>query len=83
MAGVRDDYIRATFELSKSDPARWATFVEAFKAYTMYELERITTSAPEHALIAIGFGRRMKELRDDFIDIEKSAAKIRGPHGTL
>jgi hypothetical protein len=74
---VRDEYIRALFDLSKVDPAKWATFVEAFKAYTVHELERITTSPVEAAAIAIGYGRRMKEQRDDFINIESLMDKIR------
>lgn len=77
MADVRNEYIRATFDLSKVDPAKWATFVEAFKAYTVAELERITTSTVENAPIAVGFGRKMKELRDDFIGIEALMDKIR------
>lgn len=77
MADVRNEYIRATFDLSKVDPAKWATFVETFKAYTIAELERITTSTVENAPIAVGFGRKMKELRDDFIGIEALMDKIR------
>jgi hypothetical protein len=77
MAEVRDEYIRALFDLSKVDPAKWATFVESFKAYTISELERITTSTPDNAMIAIGFGRKMKEQRDDFIGIETLMGKIR------
>ena len=77
MADVRNEYIRATFDLSKVDPAKWATFVEAFKACTVAELERITTSTVENAPIAVGFGRKMKELRDDFIGIEALMDKIR------
>ena len=77
MADVRNEYIRATFDLSKVDPAKWATFVEAFRAYTVAELERITTSTVENAPIAVGFGRKMKELRDDFIGIEALMDKIR------
>jgi hypothetical protein len=77
LADVRNEYIRATFDLSKVDPAKWATFVEAFKAYTVAELERITTSTVENAPIAVGFGRKMKELRDDFIGIEALMDKIR------
>lgn len=77
MSEVRDEYIRALFDLSKADPAKWATFIEAFKAYTIDELERITTSNVENAPIAIGFGRKMKELRDDFIGIEALMGKIR------
>ena len=74
---VRDEYIRALHDLSKSDPARWATFLEAFKAYTIDELERITTSNVDNAPIAIGFGRKMKELRDDFVGIQALMDKIR------
>ena len=76
---VRDEYIRALYALSKTDPAKWATFVETFKAYTASELERITSATQDTAGIAIGFGRKMKELRDDFIDIEKIADKLRKP----
>ena len=84
MAEVRDEYIKALFELSKGDPAKWATFVEAFKAYTVFELEKITTAHVENAAIAIGYGRKMKEQRDDFTDIETLAEKIRKPrHGTI
>jgi hypothetical protein len=74
---VRDEYIVALYALSKSDPSRYATFVEAFKAYTLFELERMTTAAPDNAQTAIGFGRKMKELRDEFINIEAIAVKIK------
>jgi hypothetical protein len=74
---ARDEYLKALYALSKSDPDAWATYVVAFKAYTADELERITTSSVDHAPIAIGFGRRMKELRDDCIDIEKTMDKYR------
>ena len=77
MSEARDEYLKALYALSKSDPNTWATFVEAFKAYTADELERITSASVEHAPIAIGFGRRMKELRDDCIDIEKIMDKYR------
>ena len=85
MAGIeRNNYIVALYSVAKADPAKWATFVEAFKVYTAYELERITSSTPENAGIAIGFGRKMKELRDDFIDIEGLMNKLRKPsHGTI
>lgn len=66
----RDEYIRALYALSKRDPHAWATFVEAFKVYTADEMERITTASIEAAPRAIGSGRRMKELRDDFIGID-------------
>jgi hypothetical protein len=85
MSEARDEYLKALYALSKSDPNTWATYVEAFKTYTADELERITTASGEHAPIAIGFGRRMKELRDDCVDIEKIMEKYRKqtPHGTI
>jgi hypothetical protein len=85
LGNSREDYIKALYDLSKTDPAKWATFVEAFKAYTAYELERITSATQDTAGIAIGFGRKMRELRDDCIDIEKIADKLRkqAPHGTI
>jgi hypothetical protein len=84
MSEVRDEYIRALFDLSKADPARWATFVEAFKAYTMSELEKGLTVQIELAGVFVGSSRKMKELRDDFIGIEGLAEKLRKPrHGTI
>lgn len=77
MSEGRDEYLKALYALSKSDPNVWATFVEAFKAYTADELERITNANIEAAPIAIGFGRRMKELRDDCINIESIMDKYR------
>jgi hypothetical protein len=74
---ARDEYLKALYALSKSDPDAWATYVEAFKAYTADELEWITTATVEVAPIAIGFGRRMKELRDDCVSIEKIMDKYR------
>lgn len=77
MSAARDEYLKALYALSKSDPAVWATFVEALKVYTLDELERITTSSVENAPIAIGFGRRVKEFRDDCVDIETIIDKYR------
>lgn len=74
---ARDEYLKALYALSKSDPAVWATFVEVLRIYTLDELERITTSSIENAGIAIGFGRKVKEFRDDCIDIEKTMEKFR------
>jgi hypothetical protein len=74
---VREQYIRAMYDLSKRAPGEWATFVEAFKALTVYELERMTSAPVDAAAVAIGMGRRIRELRDEFIDIEAMAHKIR------
>lgn len=84
MSEIRDEYIRALFDVSKADPARWATFVEAFKMYTVYEFERALSAPSGEAQTNVGMGRRMKELRDDFIGIEGLAEKLRKPrHGTI
>lgn len=77
MAEVRDDYIRATFALSKSDPDAWATFVEAFKAYVLYEYERGLSASSSETQITVGMGRRIRDLRDDFVHIEALAAKLK------
>jgi hypothetical protein len=77
MAGVRDEYIRALYDLSKADPAKWATLVEAFKVYTAYELERALSGPSSEAHVNLGMGRRMKEMRDDFVDVETLMDKIR------
>jgi hypothetical protein len=73
----RDEYIRATYSLSKVSPDAWATFIEAFKMFTLYEYER-SLSAPAHEVqINIGQNRRMRDLRDDFIHIENLANKLK------
>jgi hypothetical protein len=74
---VRNDYIVALYNVAKADPAKWATFVEAFRVYTAYELERGLSAPSGEAQTSIGMGRRMKELRDDFIDIESLMDKIK------
>jgi len=74
---VRNEYIRATFDLSKADPAKWATFLEAFKAYTISELEKGLSVPIELAGVFVGSSRKMKELRDDFVGIQALMDKIR------
>ena len=85
MSEVRDAYLRATFEVSKADPAKWATFIEAFKGYVLYEYERALSMAPSETQIAVGMNRRMRDLRDDFVHIEALADKLRRPphHGSI
>jgi len=84
VAEVRDAYLRATYELSKADPAKWATFLEAFKTYMVYEMERALSMQAHEALIGIGMGRRMRDLKDDFTHIEMLADKLRkATYGTL
>lgn len=76
-SAARDEYLKALYALSKVDPSVWASFVEALKAYTVDELERVITASVDNAPVAIGSGRRMKEIRDDCIDIEKIMDKYR------
>ena len=83
-ADARDAYLRALFELSRADPAKWATFVEAFKAYTGYELDRMLGGATAETLLNVGMGRRMRDLREDFVHIESLTDKLRkSSHGTI
>jgi hypothetical protein len=77
MAVVRQTYLKATYLLAKNSPAAWADFVEAFKLYTTYELERSLTTMTSEAQVALGMSRRMIELRDDFIHIEERGGKLR------
>ena len=77
VSNSRDEYIRATFDLSKVDPAKWATFVEAYKAYTLAEMERGLSVPIELAASFVGDARRMKTQRDDFIGIEALMDKIK------
>lgn len=77
MAEVRQAYLKATYLLAKNSPAAWADFVEAFKLYTVHELERATTTMTPDALIAMGMMRKMLELRDDFVKIEERGGKLR------
>jgi hypothetical protein len=74
---ARDDYIRATYSLSKVSPDAWATFIEAFKAFTLYEYERSLSAPAGEVQINIGQNRRMRDLREDFIHIENLANKLK------
>jgi hypothetical protein len=78
MAEVRDNYIRATFSLAKSNPAAWADFLVAFDTYTRAELEKATGTTTEDMAISLGMSRRMVGLRNDFRDIERLMEKIGG-----
>jgi hypothetical protein len=81
---VRDEYIRALFDLSKSDPAKWATFLEAFKAYSAHELERSLSTQASDIAVSFGINRCLIHLRDDFIQVEALMNKLRKPsHGTI
>ena len=84
MVEVRDAYLKALFEVSKADPAKWATFVETFKAYTDYELDRMLAGATAETLLNVGMGRRMRDLREDFKNIDLLTQKLRkSSHGTI
>lgn len=77
MAAARDDYLLALYDLSKADPSRWATFVEAFKTYTMYELERSLSTPTSDIAIAFGYSRCITQLRNDCVNIDALASKLR------
>lgn len=77
MAEVREEYLRALYDVSKADPSKWATFVEAFKMLVSYEQEKALSAPTTDALIAVGSGRRMRDLKDDFVHIETIIAKLK------
>ena len=82
MADVRDEYLRALHSLSKADASKWATFLEAFKVYTFYEYERALSMPASDTQIAVGMNRRMRDLRDDFTNVDNLANKLHR-HGTI
>ena len=79
MAEIREQYIKSTYLLAKSNPAAWAEFLVAFSQFTAYEMERALKTPTSEALITLGMMRRMVELRDDFMGIEKLAEKYQKP----
>lgn len=76
MSEARDEYLKAMFRLSKRGGPEWLEFVEAFRVYTAYELERNVSVPTGEAVKALGMNQRMIELRNDFVDIEKTASKL-------
>ena len=76
MSDVRNEYIRATFTLSKSDPAAWENFLVAFDTYAMSELQRSLSAPLDEAVMAVGMNRCMLQLKNDFRDIHGLMAKI-------
>jgi hypothetical protein len=76
MNEARNEFIRATFTLSKSDPSAWANFHLAFDAYAVSELERATATSTDDMAISLGMSRRMIDLRNDFRDIQQLMERI-------
>jgi hypothetical protein len=76
VSDARNEFIRATFALSKSNPKEWIEFCDAFSVYTQYELERALGIPLNEAQMALGMSRRMNELRNDFRGIEALAKKV-------
>ena len=76
MSDARNEYIRATFALSKSDPAAWENFLVAYSNYAQYELERSLSTPLQEAVMAVGMNRCMLQLKNDFRDIQELMAKI-------
>lgn len=77
MRTVRDDFIAALFQLSKaSQPEAWDKFLRVFDSYVAYELERGLSSQTQDVLISVGMGRRLREMRDDFKNVEEIYRKI-------
>jgi hypothetical protein len=76
MSEVRDNYLISAFKLSKHAGPEWFEFVEAFKLYVGYELERSLSSPNGDIAVAFGMGRCLIQMRDDFIGIEQKASKL-------
>ena len=78
MNEARNEFIRTTFKLAKSNPAEWADFIAAFNVYTIVELEMATRTTTGDMAISLGMSRRMVSLRNDFHGIEGLMEKIGG-----
>lgn len=76
MSAARDNFLRATFVLAKSSPMAWHDFVATLNDYAMEEIEQGLKATTADTFIAVGMGRRLIELRNDFRDIETTAKKL-------
>ena len=73
----RTAYVLALYDLSKADPARWATFMEAFKAYIVFEYERALATPTSEALVTLGMCRRLRDMLTDYQTIETQASNLK------
>ena len=78
MTDARNEYIRALFTLSKSDPRAWEEFMAAFNVYTQEELERALRTPVMEAQVALGMSRRIVDIRDDCRNIVALMVKVGG-----
>ena len=76
MSEVRDNFLIATFKLSKHAGPEWFEFLEAFRLYVGSEIERGMSTPSEAIPITFGMSRALMKLRDDFISIEIIASKL-------
>ena len=77
MSEARNEFIRATFTLSKSDPAAWENFLVAYSNYVTAELERSLSIPLGEAQMALGMARQLVALRNDFRDIQQLMLKVK------
>jgi hypothetical protein len=76
MDDAREDFLRSTFTLAKSSPMAWHNFVAALDKYAISEVERGLAATTADTFIAVGMGRRLIELRNEFRDIESVGRKL-------
>ena len=76
MTEARNEYIKAAFTLSKSDPRAWEEFMVRFEVYAAEELERALRAPVVEAQMALGYSRRIVDIRDDFRHIVTLMSKI-------
>jgi hypothetical protein len=70
MAGERDEYLRATYRLSKVDTMAWSRFMQAFARFATEEIEKCMTAPPDSAEMAIGMARKLRDIRNDIVNID-------------
>lgn len=77
MTTPREAFIKAAFAMSKATlPELWDRFMGAFDDYARSEFERGLNSQTQDVLISVGMNRRLKELRDDFKNLDEIYKKI-------
>jgi hypothetical protein len=77
MSNVREEYLRALHDVSKTDPHKWETFLEAFKALVNEEYEKSLSTPSSEALLSIGSNRRLRDIKYDFMHIDNIWAKLK------
>ena len=76
MSGQRDVYIKEMFALARVNFDQWRRFIEAYRWYSMEQIE-LMLSAPSGELhVAVGRARQMLLFLDEIQNVEDTYKKI-------